>query len=455
MKSWRLALLAGASILLIIISFKVVPKSSPEGSTDHAGEHSTDLAGGHSHELVAGSANGADRDHTHAEGGIHEPDLDEGHSPGVETAPDKGLDPDRGGNPEEIVVHLSEENIAKFGIETEMAGPGEFEIRRTVPGEIVIDADRLAHIVPRVPGVVSEVRGKLGDRVRQGQVLAVIESRELADAKASYLASLERQELAEATYLREEKLWREKVSSEQEYLDAKKDLAEARIERRSAEQKLRALGFGRGDLERVPGEPADRFTVFSICAPFDGTVIEKHIALGEAITAEENVFTLADLGTVWADLHIRQSDIGLIEEGQVVAISSKSGLKAVEGVISYVDPIIDGSTRTALARVVLDNQSGRLRPGTFITADILVLRHCAKVRIPSGVLQSVNDELCVFVKDAHGFEMRPVTTGHSNGRYVEIVAGLSPGEEVVTKNQFRLKAELEKGENVGCAGHAH
>lgn len=436
MKFWKLGLIAFALFILIIMSSRIIPKSDP----DHTHTHSK----GETHQAAAGDI---ERDrHDHEDNHVHE----HGH---------EGLEGNytQEEHNEESIIHLSEENIVKFGIEIERVSSGEFEIRRTVPGEIVINADRLAHIIPRVSGVVADVNCRLGDRVKKGQVMASIESRELADAKASYLASIERFELAEAIYLREEKLRSEKISSEQEYLDANKNLAEARIEMRNTEQKLRALGFSRGYLDRLPSESYDMFTVFDVCAPFDGTIIEKHIVMGEAITVEENVFVVADLGTVWADLHIQQSDIGLIEKSQMVTITSKSGMGAVLGAISYIDPVIDKRSRTVLVRVVLDNVSGKLRPGTFVTGDILVAKHFAKVMVAKSILQSVNDKLCVFVRDEHGFEMRPVAIGYSNDKFVEILAGLSPGEEVVTKNNFRLKAELEKGEGDGqvCQDHAH
>ncbi|MBN2185395.1 MAG: efflux RND transporter periplasmic adaptor subunit [Candidatus Krumholzibacteriota bacterium] len=424
----KLIMLTSAMVLLIMIGFCTKPKSE---SNDEQGE-------GEVHQVDAEGMESGGHDHgqTFAEPG------------------ETGEHEESG---EELVVHMSDENIIKFGIETEIAGPGEFDLRRTVPGEIVLNAERLAHIVPRVPGVVTGVESRLGDRVVSGQVMASLESRELADAKASYLASIERFELAESISHREERLWKEKISSEQEYLDARKALAEAKIALRSAEQKLRALGFSREHLDRLHSESAEMFTVFDIRAPFDGTIIEKHIVIGEAVTAEEDVFVVADLGTVWVDFAIQQADIGIIEQGQKVSIGSRSGTDTAYGEISYIDPVIDERTRTALARAVLDNSSGKLRPGAFVNGEIVIAGHIAEVMVAREILLSINDRLCVFVKDEHGFEMRPVQTGYSNDGFVEILGGLSPGESVVTKNNFRLKAELEKGENgvLTCQDHAH
>ncbi|MHC4113667.1 MAG: efflux RND transporter periplasmic adaptor subunit, partial [Planctomycetota bacterium] len=336
---------------------------------------------------------------------------------------------------EESTVHLSDEQIRRFGIETSPAGPGDFKVHISLPGQIAINTDRMVHIVPRVPGIVRQVNKKLGDTVTKGQVMAVIESRDLADAKATYLASIERLDLANTIYEREEILWKQEISSKQEYLDAKKASAEAKIAKRT--------------------ESAEMLTTFEITAPFDGTVIKKHITLGEVTKGDVDVFIVADLDTVWVDLQVHQKYAALIKKGQDVIISATSSVPETKGVIDYVEPVVDKNTRTALARIILDNTSGQLRPGTFITADVLVEKVPAKVTVAKDILQDIDDKICIFVKNEHCFEARPVTVGRSNDSHVEIVSGIRPGEKIVTKNSFRLKAELEKGAGSGHAGHGH
>ena len=148
--------------------------------------------------------------------------------------------------------------MKRFGIEVDKVKAGEIAQHIRVPGEIVINSDRLAHIVPRVPGIVRQVKKYLGDFVKSGEVMAVVESRELADVKAAYLTSIESYQLAEPYFKREERLWKKKISSEQEYLDAKKALAAATIEMNKAKYKLRALGFSLKYIENLPSEPIGR-----------------------------------------------------------------------------------------------------------------------------------------------------------------------------------------------------
>jgi cobalt-zinc-cadmium efflux system membrane fusion protein len=199
----------------------------------------------------------------------------------------------------------------------------------------------------------------------------------------------------------------------------------------------------------------EKLAWYPIRSPFEGTIIEKHITLGEVVKDDSEVFVVADLDTVWVNLQVHQKDIGLIRKGQKVTISSKSSVPETKGVIDYVEPVVDGKTRTSLARVVLDNTSGRLRPGTFITAEVLVEKRKADLVVAKDILQDMDDETCVFIQNDHGFEAHPVTIGWSNDKYVEIVSGLQAGETIVTKNSFRLKAELEKTAGGGHASHGH
>jgi cobalt-zinc-cadmium efflux system membrane fusion protein len=346
---------------------------------------------------------------------------------------------------EEEVVRLSAAELKEFGIELATAAAGSLDQYADLPGEIVLNADRLAHVVPRVPGIVREVRKSVGDAVKAGELMAVVESRELADAKAAYLAAGEREKLALANFEREERLWRKKVSSEQEYLDARQALAETRIARNSAEQQLHALGFSDAYLKALPEHPDATYTRFEIRAPFAGTVIEKHLTLGENLTAEAAVFTIADLSTVWVDINVYQKDLAQIRKGQTVVIEIGHGIPQVSGEIAWVGPLVGEATRTAKARVVLANPEGVLRPGLFVTARVAVGSSAAGIVVPKSALQTFEDRKVVFVQDEDGFEPRPVRTGRQNATHVEILSGLEAGQTYASKGAFTLKAQLSKG----------
>jgi len=354
---------------------------------------------------------------------------------------------------DEDVVKLSEQEMTEFGIEVGTAGPGKLQIDAVLPGEIVPNPDGLAHVVPRVSGITREVKKRLGESVRQGEVMAVIESRELADVKAAYLASLERVALAKARFEREKKLWETKVSSEQEYLDAKQAFAERKIELRSAEQKLHALGFAHEYLNTLPTHPDQSFTRYEIVAPIDGTIIAKHITLGEVVQSDTEVFVIADLTTVWANLTVYQKDLASIRQGQQVVVRAEKIYCEATDEIDYISPIVEESTRTATARVVLDNSDGHWRPGIFVTGQVNFQAVEVDVLVPRSALQKLNDQDVVFIQTPEGFEPQIVKIGQADRTYVEVVSGLEVGQRYVTVNAFTVKAELGKG-SFGD-GHGH
>lgn len=357
------------------------------------------------------------------------------------------------GHEDEKLVHISETEMKEFNIEIGTAGPGKIETQITLPGEVVNNADRLVHVVPRVPGAVLAVHKNLGDAVRTGEVLAVLKSRELADAKAAFLSALEREKLAKANFIREEDLWKKKISAEQDYLEARRALAEALIEHRSTEQKLHAIGLSDEDLARLPDQPEIDFTKYVLMAPSSGTIIKKHIVLGEVIKDDTEAFLIADLSSVWVNISVYQKDMPSIRKGQTVVISAGHEIPDTKGVISYIDPLVDEKTRTGLARVVLPNHDGHWRSGLFINARIAANVKDVPVAVPTTALQTIEDKTHVFVKKGEGFEPRPVTVGRADDKRVEIISGLVPGERYVAKGAFALKAELSKGE-LG-EGHAH
>ncbi|VAW38666.1 Cobalt/zinc/cadmium efflux RND transporter, membrane fusion protein, CzcB family [hydrothermal vent metagenome] len=354
---------------------------------------------------------------------------------------------------EEDIVRLSKEEMKEFGIELATAGPGKLHVYASLSGEVVPNADRLAHIVPRMNGIVREVRKTLGEKVRTGEVMAVIESRELADIKSAYLAAKERILLADATFKREEKLWKKKISPEREYLEARQLLADAKIKLRSTEQKLHALGFSDKYMEQLPAHSNIAFTRYEITAPFEGTVIEKHVALGEAVEGDSKVFVVADLSSVWIDLDIYQKDLSFIEKGQSVVISAGHGIPDVTSRVSYVGPLVGEETRTALARVVLPNKAGKWRPGLFVTALVATSDTEMPIVVPKASLQMVEERVSIFVQTEGGFEPRAVKTGKEDKTQVEITSGLKPGERYVMKGAFMLKAQASKG--AFESGHSH
>ncbi len=351
-----------------------------------------------------------------------------------------------GSHENEGFVYLTGDQLKQFGIETKVAGAGKLKLEIVLPGELVLNADHVAHIVPRVSGVVREVRKKLGDTVQENEVMAVVESRELADNIATLLAARERLNLAQSNFNREEKVWLKKISPEQDYIEARNRLAEARIELHAAEYKLHAIGFSEEFLSQLSMQSDGTHLLYEITAPFRSTVIEKHISLGEVLNSDDAVFVVADLTSVWGTLDVQQKDLSLIRIGQKAVIEVPNSDIRGEGRIDFIEPLATATNRTVHARVVLPNRDSRLRPGLFVNGRISVGDMEVPLLVPNEALVLMEGKMCVFVSEAGGFRLRSVNIGQSNEEYSEIVSGLSQGEEYVYREPFILKMELGKPE---------
>jgi cobalt-zinc-cadmium efflux system membrane fusion protein len=348
------------------------------------------------------------------------------------------------------MVRLPAARAQQLGIEVAVAGAGSLQTSLTLPGTVALNTDRLVHVVSRIPGIVQEIRKLLGDQVRAGEVMAVIDSRELADTKAAYLAARERVSLAETTFTREKDLWEKKISPEEDYLKAKQALAEARIELQVATQKLRALGFAEASMQQLAGRANASLTRYEVVAPLAGMVMEKHIAVGEMLREDTAAFVVADLRTVWVDLNLSVKDLPLVRQGQRVVIAANTTMRA-EGTVSYISPVVSDETRTVLTRVVLPNPDGRWRPGLFVTATLTAGDTPVAVLIPKTALQTIDGQPTVFVQTPEGFVPRPVTLGRANETHVELTAGLEAGARYAATETFVLKAEL--GKETGSHSH--
>jgi cobalt-zinc-cadmium efflux system membrane fusion protein len=283
--------------------------------------------------------------------------------------------------------------------------------------------------------------------------MAVIHSRELSEAKAEYLASVQRYQLAQSVYEREHTLWQQTVSSEQEYIQAKIDFAEAEIKKILAEQKLYVFGLNQESIRNLKNDPYSRFMEYRISAPFDGVVIDKHITRGEVVTSDSPVFTIADLDTVWGDFDVFPRDLPYVNKGQsVVIFPDKQTIKAE---LMFVSPVLNPETRTATARVILDNSEGAFYPGQFVTAQLNGKIHSGGIVIPRKAVQVIDGKKCVFVNIGLRYEPRNVIVGRSSNGRIEIISGLKKGENVVTDGAFELKSKIITSTLDSHAGHGH
>jgi cobalt-zinc-cadmium efflux system membrane fusion protein len=358
---------------------------------------------------------------------------------------------DEHGHREENIIPLSQDQIKELDIQTKMAGPGELSVTISTRGKIILHPDKLAHILPKVSGVAKEARKNIGDSVKEGEVLAVLESREMADIKANYLAAKEKEGLALSLLEREKRLHEKKVSAEQDYLNAKSAYAETKINIQLAKQKLHAFGIGHDEIKELSGEDDPDLRLYDIRSPMDGIVIARHINKGEFIENTTTIYEIADLSTIWIEIGIYPKDLVKVKEGQIVDISLPSDGSISQAKIIYLSPIIQDETITAKAVAELKNPSGNWRPGSFVKVNIATKKAFIPLVVPKEAIQEIEGKEFVFVRVPEGFEKRQAQIGVGDNESVEILSGLSSGEEYASSKTFLLKADLGKKE----AEHEH
>jgi cobalt-zinc-cadmium efflux system membrane fusion protein len=314
-----------------------------------------------------------------------------------------------------------------------------------------------------------------------------IKNLDMGEYRSALVTSFSEMTFAHSIYQREKELHGKAISSKGDLLDAenafrkaeaeykaavdqvsfsiKRDLLEkkramelAELTLEAMERDLHLLGLGSGEIHKLTnGEKSHgSLAYYTVQAPFDGTVIEKHIAKGELVTEDSEIFLISNLNTVWIIASVYEKDIPRISKGQNATVKVKSYPdKSFEGKVAWISDKIDEETRTLKVRIEVDNKSRLLKPGMFAEIGLGVEKKRGVLVIPASALQSQKGKTIVFIReDKTTFESRQVTTGARSMSEVEITSGLKEGDRVVVEGGFLLKSESEKaGFEEGHSGH--
>lgn len=342
-----------------------------------------------------------------------------------------------------IPLSLSQIQAAKIGLAK--TGPGVIRRQIVVPAAVKPDPDHLARVAAKVSGVVAEMRKKLGDEVTKNETVAILDSREVADAKSEYLAAMANYELQSQLFQREKGLFEKKITAEQLFLKAKATFTEAKLRLDLTRGKLAALDLSESEIAALGSQPIARLREKEIRAPIKGRVIERLTNIGQPVTAESQLYVLADLSEVEVELAVPVADLASVRVGQPVALKGADG-RRFEGAVRVVNAMITPETRTGHVVATFKNADYALRPGVLLNAEIAVEQSPVKVLVPRAAVQLVHNEPTVFLRVKDGFEKRVVTLGDGDENSVEIVKGLEPGQTIAVANSFVLKAESGKSE---------
>ncbi|PPD46612.1 MAG: efflux transporter periplasmic adaptor subunit [Methylocystis sp.] len=343
------------------------------------------------------------------------------------------------------LVKLSPEQIEASKIGTLVAGGGVLKRQITVPASVKPDPDHLARVASKVSGVVAEMRKKLGDEVAKNETVAVIDSREVADAKSEYLAALANFDLQSKLFTREKGLFEKKITAEQLFLKAKATFTEARLRLDLSRGKLAALDLSESEIAALANQPISRLREKELRAPIKGRIIERLVNLGQPVTAESQIYVLADLSEVEVELAVPIASLASVRRGQPVFLKTPQG-RTLEGVVRMINAVLTPETRTGHVVAMFANPDQLLHPGGVLNAEITLEQSPVKVLVPRGAVQLIHNEPTVFVRVKDGFRKRAVELGDGDEGFVEIVKGLAPGETIAVENSFVLKAEAGKSE---------
>ncbi len=370
-------------------------------------------------------------------------------------------DADEHDNDEEGIVELTPEAASRAEIRTAPVEQRILAAELSTTGQVDFDQTRLAHVSPRISGRVHQVHAVLGQQVGAGQALAEIDSVELGQSKAAFLQAKAREELARKSFDRAESLLAERIASEQEVIEAEASLREATASLQTAEETLRLYGLSQSQVDGLTYEDR-RAALYPLRAPFAGTVVEWHVTLGELVTPERNLFTLADLSRVWIWIDVYQRDLGGVhlEDEARARVDAFPG-EVFAGTVSYLSAQVDSDTRTVRARIDVANPDGKLRPGMFVEVELLDphpleggLAQSPSLVVAESAVVRDGEEYLVFVPAGElRFERRDVQIGQRSDGSVAVLSGLEFGESVVVEGAFLLKSAASKDSLGG--GHEH
>lgn len=382
------------------------------------------------------------------------------------------------------VQFATAESMAKAGVDVDVVQERPMREAISANGELLFDPTRVAHLSSRAPGTIAAVFKTIGDRVTAGEILGLVDASQVGLAKSQFLQAMVLKQLRATTVERLRSLGSGGVVPQKTVIEAESALQEAEVALISARQALANLGLSlpEGLENRTPRALADDLRLLGIppsisaalpastptanlipiCATFDGTLIATEVVAGEVVDTSTVLFTVSDPTRMWLILNVRQEDAADLRAGLPVRFDTDNGNRHVTGSIAWISPTVDPETRTVQVRVPVANADGSLRDNTFGTGQIILREEARAIAVPREAVQSTPDASFIFVRDKNFFSetspkffhVRQVRLGASDGPYVELLAGVLPGEVIASKGSNVLLAQLLRSNlGAGCGCH--
>ncbi len=361
----------------------------------------------------------------------------------------------------EIGVVKLQPSLAKALVETTLVQDVERTKTLRLTGQVQLDKTRVVDVMPTGGGQVKLVEKLLGQDVAKGDVLAVIHSADLGQAKAQFLEVQARLELATSTFEREKELYERKISSKADYLSALNELKAAQAYYAAAERRLRLFGLGTEQISAIKSEKENsQFAELVLRAPQAGTIIAQNVSTGALVDTTESLYTIANLSNVWVWYDLYERDLAVLHDrlSSGESVVAKVRVKAFEsevfdGVVDLIGSQVDEHTRTIKVRVQVRNEERKLKPGMFAEAEISVPLKGNIMAVPSSAILSDEGKTFVFQRWKDDLWVRrDVRLGRNQGGFAEVLNGIPRGATIVTRGAFMFKSDiLREKMGAGCA----
>jgi RND family efflux transporter MFP subunit len=316
-----------------------------------------------------------------------------------------------------------------------------------LPGVVQPNAYREVAVTPLVGGRVTRVVPALGDRVRRGQPLMEIYSPALAEAQARYISAKAMLDAHDRELQRTQKLVDIGAASRQELERIHAEHAAQSAAVQSARSQLALLGLSASAIDRLASAQNVAATT-SVPAPIDGVVTERGANVGLNVDPTTKLFTVVDLSTVWIVADLYEQEFSRVRVGSEATVTTAARPDVtLHGRVSYIDPRVSAETRTARLRIEVPNANGELRLGMYADVGITDRSGASMPMVPRSAVQNVGERTVVYLANPKApgqFIEREVRLGQTSGEQVEIASGVQPGDPVVTRGSFFVRAERER-----------
>ncbi|MBN2265255.1 MAG: efflux RND transporter periplasmic adaptor subunit [Candidatus Aminicenantes bacterium] len=350
-------------------------------------------------------------------------------------------------------IQLAETELGAIDLRTALVSARPVSSHLEAMGKILASPFLKAIVSYPFPARIAEIHVRPGDWVRTGQEVVTLQSETVGEAKSDYFKALADAELAKSSYEREKRLFDRGAGAGKNLQAAEAELKVAQASLEAAEKKLHILGFTEEQV-KTAAEIHEVNPLNTLYAPITGRIVDNTMSLGAMVDQSTEILTILDPRRVCVDANIYERDIAKIRKGQEVEVTVPAYPDLVfKGEIQYIGDILNEETRTITVRTQVENEGFNLKAGMFASLRILLGRRTKALTIPLEAVLDDGDLKLVFVKKDGQFFPREIKAGITMDGHIEVLSGLSEGDEVVTTGSFQLKSKLY--EEILKGSHVH